>query len=167
MPFKIVKRYFDVVPLFRYKEIELKERLTLIFYMTGFVLSVVAFTTTLLLGMSFWINIPNIVVMMLCLFLPFVFPKDFAEMAKIMVYTVSFLYLPITYFLNGGHNGVGVLYFLMMIIYFTFYFEGKKLLKLIVFLVVLYTTIIIVGYMNPKLIISYSDDWLDMIVINL
>ena len=50
MSFKIVRKYFDVVPLFRYKEIELKERLTLIFYMAGFGLSVIAIITTFLLG---------------------------------------------------------------------------------------------------------------------
>lgn len=158
MPNKIIKKYFEVVPLFRYKEIELKERLALIFYVVGFGLSVIAFTTTLLLGMSFWINIPNVVVMLLCLLLPFVYPKDFVKLAKIILYFVAFFFLPITYYINGGHNGVGILYFLMMAIYFTFYYEGRKLIKIFIFLLMFYTFVIISGYLYPQLVISYTDD---------
>lgn len=158
MPNKIVKKYFDVVPLFRYKEIELKERLTLIFYVVGFISGIVAFITTASLGMHYLINIPNVLIILLCVLLPFIYPKDFVKIATIMVYFVSFLYLPVTYYINGGHNGVGILYYLMMTIYISFYFEGKKLLLILGSIFAFYISTIIIGYIFPQLIIEYASD---------
>lgn len=164
---RLVKKYFEIVPLFKFKDIDLKERLTLIFYVTGFILSVVAIITTTLIGMPFVLNIPNLVVLLLCLFIPFIFPESFPEKAKLFVYFVAFIYLPITYYINGGHSGVGVLYFLMMFVYFAFYFDGKKLLKLTLIMIVFYIIIIILGYIFPSIVIPYDDEFsrlIDLIV---
>ena len=164
---RIVNKYFEVVPLFRFKEIELKERLTLIFYVTGFILSIIAFTTTLLIGMPFWLNIPNLTIMILCLFLPFLFPNNISEIGLKFLYFVAFIYLPITYFTNGGHNGVGILYFLMIIVYISFFLEGKKLLYMLILSLTYYTVLIVLGYYVPALIIPYADDtsrFIDIVV---
>ena len=158
MPNKIIKRYFDVVPLFRYKELELEQRLSLIFYVIGFCLSFVAFTTTLLLGMPIWINMPNVLILFLCIFLPFAYPNDFVKLATLMLYFLAFIYLPLTYFINGGHNGVGLLYFLLATIYITFYFEGRKLIVILSLSFIVYITSILLGFFYPVLIISYTSE---------
>ncbi len=105
---KIITKYFDVVPLFRYKDIELKERLSLIFFIAGFFLAIVAFLTTFFLGMGLWLNIPNLLIIAMCVFLPFLFPNDFMILGTRVLYFVAYIYMPITYFINGGHNGEGV-----------------------------------------------------------
>ena len=158
MSFKIVRKYFDVVPLFRYKEIELKERLTLIFYMAGFGLSVIAIITTFLLGKPFWVNTPNLLLMLSCLLLPFLYPNNFDKIVKIVLYSVAFVYLPISYYINGGHEGIGILYFLMVVIYFNFFYEGKKLAKVIGSVLTLYVVVIIMGYIYPELITYHIND---------
>ncbi len=155
---KIITKYFDVVPLFRYKDIELKERLSLIFFIAGFFLAIVAFLTTFFLGMGLWLNIPNLLIIAMCVFLPFLFPNDFTVLGTRVLYFVAYIYMPITYFINGGHNGVGVLFFLMMVIYSAFFFEGKRLVYTLVSLMVVYSGSILVGYYYPSLIIFYSDE---------
>ncbi len=158
MPFKIVTRYFDVVPLFRYKQIELKERLTIIFYMAGFGFSVIAVVTTFLLGKPFWVNIPNLLLLLSCLLLPFLYPNNFEKVVKIVLYSVAFIYLPISYYINGGDEGIGVLYFLMVVVYFNFFFDGKRLAKVISAVLALYVGIIIMGYIYPSLITYHVTD---------
>jgi len=155
---KMIRRFLDNYPLIKYRKLEVEQRLSLIFLLVGQILSTLGVITSFIFGVPFWINAPNIFIMLLCFFYPIVFANRLLEKTELVVFFVGCVYFPFVFFTNGGVSGTGPLYFIMIVIYFAFFSRGKKLIISETLLLIFYTFIISLSYIFPELVIPYEDD---------
>jgi len=133
---KIIKRY----PLFYNEGINLEQRLSRIFLLTGIVLSFSGFITGFVFSVPFFLNLPNLLITVLCFLLPIVHKNKWHLYTVKVLYIIGFLYFPFIYITNGGNDGAGPYYFLMIVIYFAFFLKGKKLFLNIALLLLFYVS---------------------------
>lgn len=164
---RLFKRFYYRYPLFNYKNLELKHRLSVIFLLTGMFLSTLAVIVTFAFGTPFWLNIPNILIALLCFLLPLIYVDKLLKSTVAVLIIVGCLYFPFLFFTNAGNSGSGPLYFIMIIIYFSFYLDKKKLLLAEIALVIFYASIMVFAYIHPEFVIPYDDkltETIDMII---
>ncbi len=139
---------------FKYGSLE--RRLSIVFLLTGCLLSFIGFFTTILVGDPFWFNIPNLFVGMMCLLIPILF-DDLIKPTTVALYVVAVLFFPYLFFTMGGIRGSGFIYFIMITIYFAFFLKGKKLLITNTLLLVLYSIVIVYSFLNPHFGFNHHD----------
>lgn len=164
---RLVKQVTKKYPLFNYNDFDLKHRLSVIFLLTGLLLSTLAVVVTFVFGSPFWMNIPNILIALLCLLVPIFFADKLLRNTIAALIIVGCLYFPFLFFTNGGNAGSGPLYFIMIIIYFSFYLDKRKLLLVELAFVVFYSLIMVFAYLYPDTVIPYDDkltETIDMII---
>ena len=148
---RLVKQVTKKYPLFNYNDFDLKHRLSVIFLLTGLLLSTLAVVVTFAFGSPFWMNIPNILIALLCLLVPIFFADKLLRNTIAALIIVGCLYFPFLFFTNGGNAGSGPLYFIMIIIYFSFYLDKRKLLLVELSFVVFYSLIMLFAdFMKPS-----------------
>lgn len=149
---------FKEYDFFRFNELNLQDRLSIIFLATGGFLSGMGFILGLIFGTPFMLNLPHLIVVILCSTIPFILKTNISKATSIMLLIIGFIYFPYIYFTNGGHEGAAVLYFIMMSVYYSFYHTKRNLIALVTGLLVYYITIIIFTYSNPHMMIPYPDE---------
>ncbi|AIO18537.1 Response regulator PleD [Candidatus Izimaplasma bacterium HR1] len=142
---------------FRLQEKDLRSRLSVIFLLTGFILSLVGFLTTVFMSQPYWYVIPNILVMLMCLIIPLL-ADDLDKITLYALYVVGILYFPYIYYTSGGNYGPTPIYFVMIVAYMAFYMEGKRLIITNSLFVIYYVTIMIFGFQNPNIPVAYIDE---------
>lgn len=162
--FKIeLSRLLNLIPFSRYREYNLENRLSVIFLLTGFLLSGVAFVLTLIFQLPAWMNSFNLACMIMCLVLPIIMPGRLFQATIIALLFVAFIYFPFVFFTNAGNYGTAPIYFVMIMVYFAFYLKGARLIAASAILLMYYTLIMIFGYMYPELVVPYPDEISKMI----
>ncbi len=148
----LLKNYFP-------EDGSLKLRYSGTLFLTGGILSTVGFILGIASSMPFVLNLPNLIVMLLCFTLPIVSAKKKTLAPAIFtVYFTAYLYFPFIYFSNNGFNGSAPYYFFMMFLYFSFYFEGRRLFINIALLLIFYGLVIGFSFVHPELVVPYPDD---------
>jgi diguanylate cyclase (GGDEF)-like protein len=135
----------------------LEKRLALIFLATGLYLSMIAITVGIVISQPFWMMVPSIVVALLCVFAPIV-SDDITKPTSGIIIFVAYLYLPFMFFTNAGNDGTIILYFVMIVVYEAFFFNGKPLIFLIATSLILYLIISLFAYLIPESVIAYTDN---------
>lgn len=141
----------------KFKNNVLEKRLAFIFLVTGLYLSLVGLSVGIVFSQPFWMMIPSIVLVLLCVFAP-IMSDDITKPTAVLIVIVAYLYLPFMFFTNGGNNGTVMLYFVMIAVYEGFFFNGKVLVFYIVTTLILYISICIFAYLLPEFVIAYTDD---------
>ncbi len=153
---KFIRSYYERYPLFNYKEFALEDKLSVIFTITGLVLTVIAFVVSLVFGMPFRLNVVNLILLMILLFLPYFLSDNIRLATLCMLYIVGYLYFPFVFFTNGGNDGSITIYFVLIVVYIAFYFKGLRLQLTIASLLTIYLSIMILTYINPDLVLPYD-----------
>ncbi len=98
---KIIKGY----PLFNYKNKRLSLRLSSVFLTTGVILSGLGFSMGVIFSAPLSINLPNFIMMMLCIILPIIVKDELVKYTEVSLYFVGGVYFPFLFFTNGGLSG--------------------------------------------------------------
>ncbi|PJC85869.1 hypothetical protein CSW98_12490 [Vibrio sp. HA2012] len=141
-----------------YNKLELKDQLYAIFFAVSALLSAIGFILGLIFQSSFWMNLPHIIIILMCLILPIIVRKSLTETAKIVMWIVSVFYLPFVFFTNAGYKGATPIYLVMIIVYFAFHFSGKHLFYSLISLNLYYAILIIWSFYHPSIIVPYPDE---------
>ncbi len=149
--------FIKLTPFFRYREYELKDRLSVIFLLTGFICSGIAFILTLIFQMPFWMNSFNLTCMLICLLLPMILYDRLFQSTIFVLLFVAVIYFPFMFFTNAGNYGSAPIYFVMIMVYFAFYLKGIWFFITFSVLLTYYIIIMIYGYIHPELVIPYPD----------
>lgn len=139
------------------KSLDLKERLSVIFLRTGAAMTLVGFVLSLVFSMPFMMSAPHFLMMIICLGLPVLFRDNLHKATVFVLSIVGFLYFPFVFFTNAGNQGAAPLYFVLIMVYFSFYFTGKRL-ALTIFIFVAYDLfIMLLAYAYPFMVTPYPD----------
>ena len=88
-------------PFFQYRKYELRDRLTVIFLLSGFVFSAIGFLLTLIFQQPLWMNTFNFLCMFICLVLPIIMIDRLIQASVVALFFVSTIYFPFIYFTTG------------------------------------------------------------------
>ncbi len=147
------------LPIFNYRELSYRQKLAVIYILTGLLMSSLAFVMNFFFDIPFWMNIPNLVIMLMCIIFISLLPEKIEKFALVIIYLFALLYIPFNYFINGGYNGASPLYFVMIIAYFALYTESmKSTIFTTILLSTIYTSIMILSFHYPNLVITYTDE---------
>lgn len=142
----------------RRKTLELSVRLYIVFFVVSASLSVVGLILGILFRMPFWMNIPHIIVILMCLVMPLILNRPIKETTKWVMYFGAIIYIPFVFFTNGGINGAAPIYLVMIIVFFAFHFSGKGLVLFVAGLNIYYVFLVIMSYMYPAFVVPYPDE---------
>ncbi len=152
------------LPIFQYKNLDYHNRVAVIFMSSGLIMASIASFTNIIFGISFLINLPNLILMIISIILILFFPTQIEKIAVAIMYFIAFLYLPFNFFTGGGYVGSLPIYFVMIMVYFGMYLKTNKAAIIIsIVLGIYFSTLIIYSYMNPSLVIPYEDEMSVMI----
>lgn len=156
--FERAYQHIKKAPFFQYRKYELRNRLTVIFLLTGFAFSTIGFLLTLIFQQPLWMNTFNLLCMFVCLILPIIMTDRLIQASVVALFFVSVIYFPFIYFTTAGNHGPAPIYFVMILVYLAFYLQGTKLFVSLFFLLIYYTIIMVVGYMHSELVVPYHDE---------
>ncbi len=140
------------------KSMDLKERLSVIFLRTGAVMTLVGFVLSLAFSMPFMMSAPHLFMIIICLGLPVLYRDNIHKATVYVLLVVGFIYFPFVFFTNAGNQGAAPLYFVLIMIYFAFYFTGRRLALTILVLVAYDIFMMLLAYAYPFLVTPYPDD---------
>ena len=135
----------------------LKQKVSGTLFLIGAILSSLGFLLGVIYALPLHLNLPNFIVMVLCLTIPAVFTGSLPP-AIFMLHLAAYAYFPFLYFTNAGFSGTVPFYFFMMFLYNAFFFEGKKLLLHFSLLLSFYTAVIWFSLLHPEYVIPYPDE---------
>lgn len=156
---KVFNGMINRFKVFNPKGIELKDRLSITFLATGFFMSTLALVTSIINEYDFIMLLPSIIVSLTCLVLPLI-SRNLVKSTWVALFLIGLFYFPFIFTIAGGVRGPAPIYFVLLVAYMAFYFEGKKVFIINSFLILFYATIIIFGYTHPELIYSRENDFL-------
>lgn len=142
----------------KYRTLELSLRLYIVFFVVSASLSIVGLALGIMFEVPFWMNIPHIMVILLCLVLPIILRQSIKVTTKWVMFFGAFIYIPFVFFTNGGINGAAPIYLVMIIVFFAFHFTGKGLAVFVICLNVYYIALVIVSYLYPTIVVPYPDE---------
>lgn len=134
------------------KDIDLRDRLSLMFVATGFSLSLFGVGLSIVMSLPYWYLLPNLMLALLCFIAPFV-SDNIRKPTSVILLIVAYLYVPFLFFSSGGLKSSAALFFVMITIYEAFYYKGKALIFHVIMSLILYTTIIIYSQQFPEFLI--------------
>jgi diguanylate cyclase (GGDEF)-like protein len=148
-----IKTYIE-----KYRDMELQDKLSIVFISTGILLSGIGYIYSLVFSHDLWMSLPHLFVVLYSIFVAYYFRNDLSKVTVKTLYMIGYLYMPYTYFTNGGISGGAHLYFILIVLYYTFYFDGKDLVIRSSALALFYVVIIWISFINPQLVIPYTND---------
>lgn len=140
----------------------LEVRLGILFLVSGFLLSILATILTLSYSYGFWIVFPNGLMALVCILIP-VFSKNIKKSAYIALILVGLFYYPFIFSIAGGVEGPAPIYFLVIIVYTSLYFRGKKVIYLDGFFVIYFVLIVLIANRYPQFINANNINFLKSI----
>ncbi len=156
---KTIKTFYKVLKAINFREKTLEERLSITFLSTGFFMSTLASITSVVNNFDWGLIVPSLIVAITCVLLP-IFSSDLVKSTWIALFLVGIFYFPFIFMVAGGVRGPAPIYFVLLVAYMAFYFEGKKALFINAFLIFYYIGIIAIGYNYPELISSRDNEFL-------
>ncbi|MDC7219773.1 MAG: GGDEF domain-containing protein [Spirochaetales bacterium] len=141
-----------------YDHLELKDQLYVIFFSVSACLSVIGFLLGILFQVSFLMNLPHLIIILMCLFLPVILRKSIRNTTYVIILFGSLFYIPFVFLTNNGYEGAAPIYMVMIIVFYAFHLKGKKLLYVVAFFIVYYISIIIWTFCHPEVIVPYHDE---------
>ncbi len=145
----------------------LTDTIALTLLSTGGILSFVGFIIGMFFQTSFLLNLPNLLMALLCLSMLIFMRSDLKTPLKIVLFTVGYFYFPFIFLTNNGLHGSAPFYFLMVFLYIAFFFRGKALVLHLSTTLLFYIFLITLTYFHPRLITPYPDElsqFIDMLI---
>ncbi len=139
------------------KNSALEDKLSAILMVSAFLMSLIGFITNTFFGCSFLLNLPNLLVALMLLSLPLLFPNELEKVSKFELFVVAVLYLPYIYFTNNAYLGAAPIYFTIIIVYLSFYLKKRELIVTIITLVLFYSSLFVFTYYYPDSYMKYPD----------
>jgi len=136
------------------KSNDLIGRISAIFIITSIFLSIIAIIVEIALKQPLWMIFPSVVILIFCVLTPIV-SDDIKRPIIVMIFLVTYIYIPFLYFSNGGNDGAILLLFIMIIVYEGYYLESKILVVNLSATIIFYSLLIIYGYKYPQHTIGY------------
>jgi diguanylate cyclase (GGDEF)-like protein len=157
-----MKKFLKIVSTY-----SLEEKISLVLLISGLTMSAFGFVTNVLFNMPFSQNWPNLLNVVYLLIVLVFFNQRIFEVSRITILLIGFFYFPYLFDMSNGHIGAGPIYFLMIIVYIAFFLRGKSLVFVLLILLSFYSSLIIMSFNNPDLVVPYPDEMTRLIDITI
>lgn len=136
----------------------LEQRISDVFVLSGVFLSASAFISNIAIGMDLWLNLPSLIMCLVCIFIAFMVKGENTRYVNAILLYAAYIYFPYIYFITGGYNGTMPMYFIGVLVFMTLIFPERWRIVGIILTLFFYGGLFVFACRFPEFCIPHVDE---------